>query len=333
MNTKTFPYLLTINFNKKIYIYYMNAKPFLKWVGGKTQLLEDINSNFPESLDHIETYIEPFVGGGAVMFDIVPKMKNVKTVIINDLNSKLINVYRNIKDNHELLITKLIELETEYLNYNKKGKEEMFYLIREKFNEHKKIYSDKDPVFYINNAVYFIFLNKTCFNGLYRENAQGLFNTPWNKAMNPLICDIKNITAVSEFLNKYNVEILCGDYKEIEKYADENTFVYFDPPYRPISNTSAFTSYTKSKFNDDDQKQLKMLCDRLNKKKCLIMLSNSDSMNSNPPDPFFDDLYREYYITKLFARRNINSKGDKRNKITEILVTNYNTAEQIDMVY
>ena len=267
------------------------------------------------------------------MFDIVPKMKNVKTVIINDLNSKLINVYRNIKDNHEQLITKLIELETEYLNYNKKGKEEMFYLIREKFNEHKKIYSDKDPVFYISNAVYFIFLNKTCFNGLYRENAQGLFNTPWNKAMNPLICDIKNITAVSEFLNKYNVEILCGDYKEIEKYADENTFVYFDPPYRPISNTSAFTSYTKSKFNDDDQKQLKMLCDRLNKKKCLIMLSNSDSMNSNPPDPFFDDLYREYYITKLFARRNINSKGDKRNKITEILVTNYNTAEQIDMVY
>jgi len=267
------------------------------------------------------------------MFDIVPKMKNVEKVIINDLNSKLINVYRNIKDNHELLITKLIELETEYLGYNKKGKEEMFYLIREKFNEHKKIYSDKDPVFYINNAVYFIFLNKTCFNGLYRENAQGLFNTPWNKAMNPTICDIDNITAVSEFLNKYNVEILCGDYKEIEKYADENTFVYFDPPYRPISNTSAFTSYTKSKFNDDDQKQLKMLCDRLNKKKCLIMLSNSDSMNSNPPDPFFDDLYREYYITKLFARRNINSKGDKRNKITEILVTNYNTVEQIDTVY
>lgn len=311
----------------------MDAKPFIKWVGGKTQLLTDINSTLPKNIDNITTYIEPFIGGGAVMFDIVPKMKNVEKVIINDLNSKLINVYRNIKENHELLITKLIELETEYLNYNKKGKEEMFYLIREKFNEHKKIYNDKDPVFYINNAVYFIFLNKTCFNGLYRENTQGLFNTPWNKAMNPLICDINNITAVSKFLNKYNVEILCGDYKEIEKYADENTFVYFDPPYRPISNTSAFTSYTKSKFNDDDQKQLKMLCDRLNKKKCLIMLSNSDSMNSNPPDPFFDDLYREYYITKLFARRNINSKGDKRNKITEILVTNYNTAEQIDTVY
>lgn len=311
----------------------MNAKPFIKWVGGKTQLLTDINSALPKNIDNITTYIEPFIGGGAVMFDIVPKMKNVEKVIINDLNSKLINVYRNIKDNHELLITKLIELETEYLNYNKKGKEEMFYLIREKFNEYKKIYNDKDPVFYINNAVYFIFLNKTCFNGLYRENAQGLFNTPWNKAMNPTICDIDNITAVSEFLNKYNVEILCGDYKEIEKYANENTFVYFDPPYRPISNTSAFTSYTKSKFNDDDQKQLKMLYDRLNKKKCLIMLSNSDSMNSNPPDPFFDDLYREYYITKLFARRNINSKGDKRNKITEILVTNYNTTEQIDTVY
>ena len=267
------------------------------------------------------------------MFDIVPKLKNVKKVIINDLNSKLINVYRNIKENHELLITKLIELETEYQNYNKKGKEEMFYLIREKFNEHKKIYTDKAPVFYINNAVYFIFLNKTCFNGLYRENSQGLFNTPWNKSMNPLICDIDNITAVSEFLNKYNVEILCSDYKEIEKYADIGTFVYFDPPYRPISNTSAFTSYTKSKFNDDDQKQLKMLCDRLNKKKCLIMLSNSDSMNSDPPDPFFDDLYREYYITKLFARRNINSKGDKRNKITEILVKNYMNESQKAPIY
>lgn len=310
-----------------------NTKPFLKWVGGKTQLLEDINSCLPDNLDIINTYIEPFVGGGAVMFDIVPKLKNVKKVIINDLNSKLINVYRNIKENHELLITKLIELETEYQNYNKKGKEEMFYLIREKFNEHKKIYTDKAPVFYINNAVYFIFLNKTCFNGLYRENSQGLFNTPWNKSMNPLICDIDNITAVSEFLNKYNVEILCGDYKEIEKYADIGTFVYFDPPYRPISNTSAFTSYTKSKFNDDDQKQLKMLCDRLTKKKCLIMLSNSDSMNSDPPDPFFDDLYREYYITKLFARRNINSKGDKRNKITEILVKNYMNESQKSQAY
>ena len=267
------------------------------------------------------------------MFDIVPKIKNVKTVIINDLNSKLINVYRNIKDNHELLITKLIELETEYLNYNKKGKEEMFYLIREKFNEHKKIYSDKDPVFYINNAVYFIFLNKTCFNGLYRENAQGLFNTPWNKAMNPTICDIDNITAVSEFLRYYNVQILCGDYKEIEKYADIGTFVYFDPPYRPISNTSAFTSYTKSKFNDDDQKQLKMLCDRLSKKKCLIMLSNSDSMNSNPPDPFFDDLYEGFNIARVEAKRNINSKGNKRGKVTEILVTNYDKQHKKDNIY
>jgi DNA adenine methylase len=141
--------------------------------------------------------------------------------------------------------------------------------------------------------------------------------------MNPTICDIDNITAVSEFLRYYNVQILCGDYKEIEKYADENTFVYFDPPYRPISNTSAFTSYTKSKFNDDDQKQLKMLCDRLNKKKCLIMLSNSDSMNSNPPDPFFDDLYEGFNIARVEAKRNINSKGNKRGKVTEILVTNY----------
>lgn len=311
----------------------MDAKPFIKWVGGKTQLLTDINNNLPKNIDNITTYIEPFIGGGAVMFDIVPKMKNVEKVIINDLNSKLINVYRNIKENHELLITKLIELETEYLGYNKKGKEEMFYLIREKFNEHKKIYNDKDPVFYINNAVYFIFLNKTCFNGLYRENAQGLFNTPWNKSMNPTICDIENITAVSEFLRYYNVQILCGDYKEIEKYADENTFVYFDPPYRPISNTSAFTSYTKSKFNDNNQKELKEFCDKLNEKHCMFMLSNSDSMNSNPPDQFFDNLYEGYDIERVMAKRNINSKGDKRGKVSEILVTNYNTAEQIDTVY
>jgi len=300
-----------------------SAKPFLKWAGGKTQLLEEIEKNLPENLGDINTYIEPFIGGGSVMFYIVPKLKNVKRVIINDMNSKLINVYRNVKENYEALIAKLSELETEYYNYNKKGKEEMFYYIRDKFNEHNKIYNDKPSIFYINDAAYFIFLNKTCFNGLYRENAKGMYNVPWNKSMKPMICDEVNIQMVSDFLNKYNVEFLCGDYKQIEKYVDKHTFIYFDPPYRPISNTSAFTSYTKSGFNDNSQKELSELCKKLNKKQCLFMLSNSDPKNANPNDNFFDDLYNSFTINRVLAARNINSKGSKRGKITEIIVKNY----------
>ena len=301
----------------------MDVKPFIKWVGGKSQLLTDINSGLPKNIDNITTYIEPFIGGGAVMFDIVPKMKNVEKVIINDLNSKLINVYRNIKDNHEQLITKLIELETEYLNYNKKGKEEMFYLIREKFNEHKKIYSDKDPVFYISNAVYFIFLNKTCFNGLFRVNKRGQFNVPFGKYANPTICNAKILRADSELLQSARVEIYQGDYNKTIDHIEGLTFVYLDPPYRPLDATSSFTSYAKGDFNDDDQRALAAFCQQLSDRGCLWMESNADCSAKNPEDTFFEDLYKNYRIERVYASRAINANPSKRGKLTELLIKNY----------
>lgn len=308
-----------------------NAKPFLKWAGGKTQLLGEINENLPEDLSSITTYIEPFVGGGSVMFDLVPRFPNIKKVIINDLNSKLINVYRNIKENPALVLARLSELEVEYYMYNKKGKEEMYYRIRDKFNERYKISTNKPVAYYLHDAAYFIFLNKTCFNGLYRENTKGMFNVPWNKSAKPKICDYDNIIAVSDFLNKYDVQCLDGDYKELTGNIGKDTFVYFDPPYRPLTKTSAFTSYTKSGFNDDSQKELSEFCKTITGKGCKLMLSNSDPKNSDSEDTFFDDLYEGFNIARVEAKRNINSKGNKRGKVTEILVTNYDKQNKKDI--
>ena len=301
----------------------MEIKPFVKWVGGKTQLLKNINNNLPEDLVNIDTYIEPFVGGGSVMFNVVPKLKNIKYVIINDLNSRLINVYNNIKYNHKELLQKLGELEIRYYHKTKNEQEHMYYEIRDEFNKYLNIPNNKNSIYYINNAAQFIFLNKTCFNGLYRENLTGKFNVSWNQSRKPLICDIENITNVHEFLNKYNVKCIVGDYQQVLDYVSENTFIYFDPPYRPLTETSAFTSYTKSKFNDDSQKELKQFCDKLNDMNCKFLLSNSDPKNSKKTDNFFDDLYNKYNIIRVHAKRNINSDGTKRYKINELLISNY----------
>ena len=293
------------------------AKPFIKWVGGKTQLLPEINNNLP-NINNIETYIEPFIGGGAVMFDIVPKLHSVKNVIINDFNFKLTNVYKVIKTECEALISLLSQYQTKYDSLDSKGRSELFYNIRNKFNEVSKL--DEPSV---ELAANFIFLNKTCFNGLYRENSRGKFNVPFNNAAKPCICNAENLRAVCAFLIQYDVKILTGSYEHVLKYVTDNTFVYLDPPYRPITKSSAFTSYTKSGFNDDNQKELKIWCDSVVKKHGYFMLSNSDPKNSDPDDNFFDDLYSDYKIIRVNARRNINSKGSARGQITEILVKSF----------
>lgn len=299
----------------------MNAKPIIKWVGGKTQLLNTINDNLPQNISHFNTYMEPFIGGAAVLFYIVPKLPNIKNVFINDLNYKLTNLYTVVKNKHLKLINQLKTIQEEY---RKSEDPKMFYYnTRDSFN----IYDmNMEPDADVLHAAEFIFLNKTCFNGLYRENSKGEFNVPWNKNVNVCICDEENIKAVHNFFIKYNVQISTGTYNDFfkgKRMYMKNAFVYMDPPYRPITKSSAFTSYTKSGFNDDSQKDLKVWFDVLNSTCAYCMLSNSDPKNSDVNDTFFDDLYSDYNIIRVNAKRSINSKGNGRGNITEILVKNY----------
>ena len=299
----------------------MNAKPIIKWVGGKTQLLNTINDNLPQNISHFNTYMEPFIGGAAVLFYIVPKLPNIKNVFINDLNYKLTNLYTVVKNKHLKLINQLKTIQEEY---RKSEDPKMFYYnTRDSFN----IYDmNMEPDVDVLHAAEFIFLNKTCFNGLYRENSKGEFNVPWNKNVNVCICDEENINAVHNFFIKYNVQISTGTYDEFfkgKRMYMKNAFVYMDPPYRPITKSSAFTSYTKSGFNDDSQKDLKVWFDILTSDCAYCMLSNSDPKNSDVNDTFFDDLYSDYNIIRVNAKRSINSKGNGRGSITEILVKNY----------
>lgn len=299
----------------------MNAKPIIKWVGGKTQLLNTINDNLPQNISHLNTYMEPFIGGAAVLFYIVPKLPNIKNVFINDLNYKLTNLYTVVKNKHLKLINQLKTIQEEY---RKSEDPKMFYYnTRDSFN----IYDmNMEPDADVLHAAEFIFLNKTCFNGLYRENSKGEFNVPWNKNVNVCICDEENIKAVHNFFIKYNVQISTGTYDEFFKGKGmymKNAFVYMDPPYRPITKSAAFTSYTKSGFNDNNQKELKAWVDILNSNCAYCMLSNSDPKNYDVNDTFFDDLYSDYNIIRVNAKRSINSKGNGRGSITEILVKNY----------
>lgn len=292
------------------------AKPFVKWAGGKRQLLPIIMENLPEELSNykINKYVEPFVGGGAVFFDIVSKYK-FDEIIINDFNEDLMNLYSHIKYNVNELIPELSKISDTYYSLNEEERSEYFYKARELFNNTKTGTIEK--------SVLFIFLNRTCFNGLYRVNAKGGFNVPHGKYKSPAILDEDNLNKVSKTLS--NVTILKGDFTLIEKYVDDKTFVYFDPPYRPLNITSSFTSYTKSDFNDDEQKRLAEFFIKLHDKNAKLMLSNSDPKNMDEKDNFFDDLFAHpnFNIKRVGAKRNINSKGNGRGKISELLITNY----------
>ncbi|KGG79940.1 hypothetical protein Y919_09015 [Caloranaerobacter azorensis H53214] len=290
------------------------AKPFVKWAGGKGQLIPVISNKLPIELkqNKIKKYIEPFVGGGAVLFYLLENYTFDK-IIINDINEDLINVYRIIKNDVEFLINELRKISDEYLSLNDDDRKEYYYEVRKKFNS--------NLLDELKKAAYFIFLNRTCYNGLYRVNKKGEFNVPHGKYKNPLILDEENLLNVSKVLQ--SIQILNGDFENIEKYVDESTFIYFDPPYRPLNATSSFTSYQKCSFNDDEQIRLAKLYHRLHEKGAKLMLSNSDPKNVNENDNFFDDLYRDFNIFRVDAKRNINSKGNGRGKIKELLITNY----------
>ena len=292
------------------------AKPFLKWAGGKTQLLAVIGSKFHYKHKDKFVYIEPFVGSGAVLFWILNNYSNLEKVVINDINSDLINSYKTIKKDVITLIPILEQWENEYHSFADKEdlKKEYYYFKRKLFN--------KRTSNQIEQTALFIFLNRTCFNGLYRVNRKNEFNVPIGSYKRPMICDQDNLIAVSKSLQ--NVEILNSDFENTLVYATENSFFYFDPPYKPLSNTSNFNSYAKIEFNDDEQIRLKNFCDKLDLLKSKWILSNSDVKGKNPEDDFFDNLYKNYQINRVLARRNINSKASKRGQLSELLITNQN---------
>ena len=292
------------------------AKPFIKWVGGKGQLIEQLDAQLPADFGNWEdvTYIEPFVGGGAMLFYMLQQYPNIRHAVINDVNPDLTTCYRTVRDMPEQLITSLKEIQNAYNALEtEEGRKDFFLAVRDRYNE-----KNLDP---LENTTKFFFLNRTCFNGLYRVNKKGLFNVPFGKYTNPQICDPITIRKDSELLQ--HVEIMTDDFEATFDYAQGNTLFYFDPPYRPLSNTSSFNDYAKDSFNDDAQIRLKEYCDRINEAGFRFMLSNSDCKGKNEEDSFFDVLYGAYNIERVWASRNINSNPNKRGKLTEILVHNY----------
>ncbi|WDD89469.1 MULTISPECIES: DNA adenine methylase [Fusobacterium] len=295
----------------------IECKPFIKWVGGKGQLLSEINKLYPVELGkNINKYAEILVGGGAVLFDILSKYK-LDEVYISDKNLELINTYKSIRDNVDILIKSLKEMEEQYIPLDNENRKDYYYKKREEYNS-LKINSEVNS---IEKAVLFIFLNKTCFNGLYRVNKKGEFNVPMGAYKKPKICDEENLKNVS--LTLRNVKIVYADYRESEKFIDDKTFVYIDPPYRPLNITSSFTSYTENNFNDKEQIELAEYINVLNKKGAKIVISNSDPKNNNIDDNFFDELYKNYNINRVKATRMLNSNASLRGAINELLITNY----------
>jgi DNA adenine methylase len=298
------------------------AKPFLKWAGGKTQLITEIKKSLPlEIINKKFTYIEPFVGSGAVLFWMLENLPKLEKAVINDINADLINTYRIIASKPRELISILQILQNEYHNLEGKDEEkkEYYYIKRELYNARNEEQSGQ--------AALFIFLNRICFYRLYRVNKSNCYNVPMGSYKKPTICDEQNILAVSNALQK--VEILCGDYEETIKEAVSNSFFYFDPPYKPLSNTSSFNSYAKDEFNDEEQLRLRDFCSKLEEQGLKWMLSNSDVKGKDTNDNFFDEIYAEFSISRVRARRSINANPEKRGELNELLITNYNNEQAL----
>ncbi|MCL1892325.1 MAG: DNA adenine methylase [Alphaproteobacteria bacterium] len=268
--------------------------PIVKWAGGKRQLLPEICKNIP----HFSTYYEPFLGGGALLFELQPK-----NAVINDFNDALMNVYKVIKTHPEELIEDLMRHE---------NTPEYYYEIREIDRDHKR-YSNLSDV---KKASRLIYLNKTCYNGLFRVNRAGEFNSPFGYYKSPNIVNDIVIRAVSGYLNANNIIFKTGDFDDVLKRVRKGAFVYFDPPYDPISMSSNFTGYTDTGFGKDEQLRLKLTCDRLNNTGIKFLLSNSAT-------DFIKGLYKDYNIKTIFAKRQISADATTRGDIEEVLISNY----------
>lgn len=292
----------------------MQAKPILKWAGGKTQLSTTIDERIPEKFKQGSfTYVEPFIGGGA-MFFWMKKHYQLEKTVINDINPNLINCYRTVKNDVTNLIDGLEVIQNSYwkLANDKEVKKQFYYNVRQLFNDNQKYDLEK--------AIHLIFLNKTCFNGLYRVNRKGFFNVPIGSYKKPVICNESNLRIVSEALQ--DTIILNGDYRKTISHASKNSLFYLDPPYKPISETSNFNAYAKGSFDDEEQIRLSKFCNELSSQNCSWILSNSDVNSDTNPDSFFDELYKDYDIRRVQASRAINSVSSKRGKLNEILISN-----------
>jgi DNA adenine methylase len=305
------------------------AKPFLKWVGGKNQLLEQFENYYPYELRKgtIKNYVEPFLGGGALFFALSQQYK-IEKAYLSDINKDLVLTYQVIQQRPNELLDFLEHYQKEYDQTEQEKRNDLFLAIRKHFNlqrfeiNYKKLSVTNIPDNWISRAGQFIFLNKTCFNGLFRLNSKGEFNVPYGKYKTAMIFDEPNILAVSKILQ--NAEIQYANYSTCWDNINENTFVYFDPPYRPISQTASFTTYTGTEFTDKEQLQLANFFKKLDQEKgAKLMLSNSDPKNENPKDDFFEKAFSGYNIFKVSANRAINCDGEKRGKINELLITNY----------
>ena len=293
------------------------AHPVLKWAGGKGQLLQEINARLP-NMQNIKRYVEPFIGGGAVFFDLQSRYQFDEAFLF-DINPELVILYNVIKNNVDDLIIELRKIQVEYFDCCDQA--EYYYARREEYNNYpKQINTNLFLHDFVRRSALTIFLNRTCFNGLFRVNSSGKFNVPIGRYANPKILDEKNLRAVSIALQ--NATIIQCDFGQALKYADGETFIYYDPPYRPIRNTSNFNSYAMDDFGDSEQIRLRDMFVNAHKKNALQMLSNSDPMNYIE-DRFFDDLYADFNIKRVNATRRINSKSDGRSEITELLITNY----------
>ena len=295
------------------------AKPFVKWAGGKGNLLQKLEALLPTDFDDLEnvTYIEPFVGGGAMLFYMLQRHKCIRRAVINDINADLIRCYQLIANNPQILIDRLKYIENNYYSVDFPARKELFYAYRDQYNS-EGIHPDE-------RAALFIFLNHTCFNGLYRVNAAGKFNVPYGRYKKPVICNEELIMADHRLLSSVELVIRKpGDYKLVRQNLSRNhsNFVYFDPPYRPLNDTSSFKEYSNDPFDDIQQEELKEFCDRLSNQNCLIMLSNSDSKTENG-DSYFEELYQGYQFERIMAPRFINANGEKREKLTEVVIRNY----------
>ena len=296
------------------------AKPFVKWAGGKAKLLDTIDARIPaEYLYQPVTFIDPFVGGGAVLFHILQKYPNFNRVIINDINPALINCYRIIKRNPHQLIEDLLEIENIFYACRNRGERVDFY------NRMRDAYNAQDlRRNSLQGAVLFMFLNKTCFNGLYRENLSGAFNVPLGSYVHPTICNAESIRAAHQVLR--NVKIICGDYSRVFKYVnwEENNFFYLDPPYRPLLGVTSFNDYSRKTFGDTQQEELAAFCEQIHQHGGKFLLSNSDS-EIEPGINYFERLYHHegYIFEKIFAPRYINAYVSKRENASEVLIHNY----------
>ncbi len=293
-----------------------SPKPFVKWAGGKGQLLSQLESLLPDDFATRQdiVYVEPFVGGGAMLFHVLSRYPNIKRAIVNDLNRDLIVCYKIIRDAPMRLVSMLHSLQIQYHKCNdEESKKDMYINKRSRYNSRQ---ADE-----LETAALFIFLNHTCFNGLYRVNSTGQYNVAFGKAVSPRICDGITILADNRILQR--VELHHGDFEEITKTAERNHFFFLDPPYRPLTQSAAFTAYSKEGFGESDQKRLAALCRRLATVGCRWLLTNSDPHNVDVSDMFFERLYSGFDIHRIYASRMINSNGSGRGKITELAIRNY----------